>query len=667
MKKSIFLLLAGLLLGHFTCFTHGQDSATSSQRWPAEVVDTLKALPVQDGGRVKPLDTLAGFKLLKINGKRRCQTQDGEFIASMEWLLDTIFRPEIAVEHRCFHLRNNEVLTNIGIDIEGSRKSDRYSYSQLAPGLALLFKKAGDLFPPGVDAAEASKNWTPVQEQMVQLARNIQDFESLLHFLDFARFQFSLTGCEQLIDIFGENPGKGLTPLLRSTDQMRDLITTLETMPPAEAQQIQRALIALQQEFAQLVRIGEGSLAIFGPEASHSGSEEEEEASEVWLKPMELLSVIFEGTSSERSIVALETIEQIAAMEVSDVRLPATAESLITNLAGIAGDRGEYSKVSLEILFYRIDFFYKGLILFLLSFLFVAISWLAPRVSWVQWGIWASLLGGLSMVTAGIVLRCIIRSRPPISTLYETILFITATGVLIGISIEWLNRKRIAIAASSVLGCIGCFLAMKYEFKEAVTAGDTMPSLVAVLDTNFWLATHVTSVTLGYSAGLLAALLAHIWILGKIFGFRRDDKDFYRTVSRMTYGVICFGLLFSVVGTILGGIWANYSWGRFWGWDPKENGALMICLAELAILHARMGGYIRDHGLALLAILNGVIVAFSWWGVNLLGVGLHSYGFTAGVQQLLIGFYLLEGSLIGVSLLWGLWQRSQRTPPNTAS
>ncbi|HIA26592.1 MAG TPA: hypothetical protein EYN79_00485 [Planctomycetes bacterium] len=619
-RFSMVALVSILFLGSFTVQINGQESDPSSQRWPSDVVVTMGGIPVQDGGRVKPIDTIAGFKLLKLNGRRGCKTVDGDSIDAMEWLLDCLFRPEVAVDHRCFLVRNDEVLTDIGLDFEGSRKSDRYSYKQLLPGLQLLFKKAGQLFPPGIDANEASKTWTGVERQLVQLARDIQEFESLLHYLDFARFRFSLNGCQEMIDIFGESPGPGLTPLLRSTDQLRELIEKRQSAPPERAEQIQRALLALQQEFAQLDRISGAGLAIFPPEDSNSASEETDLQDEVWLRPMELLTVVFDGAPAEISISALENLESIASSAVDDPDLAARSTSLVSNLRNLAEARGEYGKIPLEILFYRIDFFYHGLILFILSFIFTSISWLAPRTSWIQWATWASLLGGLTLVIGGIVLRCIIRSRPPVSTLYETILFITACAVLTGLFIEWLNRKRIALATASILGLLGCFLSMKYEFKEAVTTGDTMPSLVAVLDTNFWLATHVTCVTLGYSAGLLAAALAHIWIFGKIFGFRRDDKDFYRTVSRMVYGVICFGLLFSVVGTILGGIWANYSWGRFWGWDPKENGALMICLAELAILHFRLCGYIREHGLALLAIFNGVIVAFSWWGVNLLGV-----------------------------------------------
>ena len=96
----------------------------------------------------------------------------------------------------------------------------------------------------------------------------------------------------------------------------------------------------------------------------------------------------------------------------------------------------------------------------------------------------------------------------------------------------------------------------------------------------------------------------------------------------MIYGVVCFALLFSFLGTILGGIWADQSWGRFWGWDPKENGALLIVLWNAIILHARWGGFVRGRGLAVLAVLGNIVTAFSWFGTNLLGIGLHSYGFT---------------------------------------
>ena len=279
----------------------------------------------------------------------------------------------------------------------------------------------------------------------------------------------------------------------------------------------------------------------------------------------------------------------------------------------------------------------------------VAIGWIAPRQRLPIWGAWGANLAGAGLVVAGVTLRCIVRDRPPVTTLYETILFVAGCAVLLCLFLEAVNRQRVALALAPLIGALGMFLAMKYELKEAAGEGDTMTSMVAVLDTNFWLAIHVTTISLGYSAGLLAAFFAHVWILGRLFGLKRGERSFYSGIARVVYGTTCFALLFSVIGTITGGVWANESWGRFWGWDPKENGALLICLAQLLILHARAGHYIRERGLALLAVLTGVVIAFSWWHVNQLDFGLHSYGRIDGAMRVLLIFYLVE------TLVCGLW------------
>jgi ABC-type transport system involved in cytochrome c biogenesis permease subunit len=179
-----------------------------------------------------------------------------------------------------------------------------------------------------------------------------------------------------------------------------------------------------------------------------------------------------------------------------------------------------------------------------------------------------------------------------------------------------------------------------------------MPRLVAVLDTNFWLSTHVLCVVTGYAAALLTALFGHAYLFSRIVGRDPDSAELPRALYRMTYGTACFALLFSVVGTILGGVWANDSWGRFWGWDPKENGALMICLWLLAMLHGRLGGHIRGFGFALASVVLAVIVAFSWWGVNLLQVGLHNYGWIEGVGTRLNTFYAVEAAVLATSVVW---------------
>jgi ABC-type transport system involved in cytochrome c biogenesis permease subunit len=179
--------------------------------------------------------------------------------------------------------------------------------------------------------------------------------------------------------------------------------------------------------------------------------------------------------------------------------------------------------------------------------------------------------------------------------------------------------------------------------------GDTMEVLQAVLDTQFWLATHVTCITLGYATTYVAGLLGLIYILEGVFT-RRLTEERGRSLTRMIYGIVCFATFFSFIGTVLGGLWADDSWGRFWGWDPKENGALMIVLWNALLLHARWGGIVRARGIAVLSVFGNIVVSWSWFGVNQLGVGLHSYGFTSGVAISLVSFAFTQVLVIGAAL-----------------
>ena len=185
-----------------------------------------------------------------------------------------------------------------------------------------------------------------------------------------------------------------------------------------------------------------------------------------------------------------------------------------------------------------------------------------------------------------------------------------------------------------------------------------MAMLEAVLDTNFWLATHVVIVTLGYASTYVAGFLGLVYILRGFFS-RSLFPETAKSLSRMIYGIICFATLFSFVGTMLGGIWADQSWGRFWGWDPKENGALLIVIWCAVILHARWGGMIRERGLMAMALFGNIVTAFSWFGVNMLGVGLHSYGFMEKAFWWLQGFNVTQVALIFLAMIPKRFWRSQ--------
>lgn len=250
------------------------------------------------------------------------------------------------------------------------------------------------------------------------------------------------------------------------------------------------------------------------------------------------------------------------------------------------------------------------------------------------------LIAAILVHTAALAARIYLQERPPVTNLYSSAIFVGWAAALAGIVLERLFPLGVAALGTSVIGASTLVLAMNLG-----SDGDTMQMMQAVLDSNFWLATHVITITLGYSATFLAGSLGAVYLLGRIFT-SAITRQREQTLGRMMYGVVCFALLLSFVGTVLGGIWADQSWGRFWGWDPKENGAALIVLINAIILHARWAGLIRVRGVAMLAVAGNIVTAWSWFGTNMLGVGLHSYGFMDSAAAWLVAFAAANAALI---------------------
>ena len=231
------------------------------------------------------------------------------------------------------------------------------------------------------------------------------------------------------------------------------------------------------------------------------------------------------------------------------------------------------------------------------------------------------------------------------TNLTSSAIFIAWGVVLLSLGFEWIYRNSLGFVTATVAG----FTSLLIADQLAILHGDTMKVLVAVLDTNFWLATHVVCVTLGYASTFLAGLFGIIYIARGLFTSMTKEEG--REMGRMIYGVVCFAMFFSFVGTILGGIWADQSWGRFWGWDSKENGAVLVVLTNALLLHGRWGGLIRERGIAVMAVVGNIIVTWSWFGTNQLGIGLHSYGFTAGMALAIWSFVSSQLVIIAAGLI----------------
>ncbi len=621
-------------------------------RWSEDVLRTVARIPVQDEGRVKPLHTWAGFALLASNHRRSCLDRDEEKLTPLEWFMDALFRPAHARGHRCFLIETSEVLDAIGRTDARKKKRDRYSYDEVVPTdaarakLATLAQRLAKVAP---------KERTRVESGIVDLSNTIRRFEGLLGLLDFARLELKVGNDVALKARFDGKESIRFTELLAQAPELatevRKAIAAAggggHTSPPAPlAPDVQAKSDVLNAAF--LATQKSLPLGMFPPPGA---------AEPQWFAVRDVTSVaMLHGALADVHVDAMRSFEAMAASVGDAPQFSKHLDAYSRGVRELAETRGELGKIDQEVSFYELDPFGKSKVFYLIAFALIAITWLRPQLRWLELVAWGMLWLVLGLHTYGIVQRCLIRGRPPISTLYETVIFISAVGVLTMLLIEHLNRRRVALALTPIVGALGLFIAGRYEI---LNKSDTMPQLVAVLDTNFWLATHVTCISIGYCAGLLAGLIAHVYVLGKVFRWRSGDSAFYGAVGRMVYGVLCFALLFSLVGTILGGIWANDSWGRFWGWDPKENGALLICIVLLAVLHGRMAGIFGMFGVCQGAILAGAVVTFSWWGVNMLGIGLHSYGFTSGIHSALWSYYAAQWGVVGLgAVAWVLERRA---------
>lgn len=616
---------------------------TRTAPWPKDILDIAARIPIQDGGRVKPLDTYARFKLLEYSAYRTISVGEGDAktsISGLEWLLDVLFFPRQATSYKVFLVEDYDVLSNVGMPLDGLRKRDRYSFEQLLPFAGEIVRKAQGIDERLRARTVEFKQLDPIDQQTYNLALKLNEFDAMVRSFQFARSYIDLkTLAPTLASEFGDQtnvPISAFFPKLTEYSERHAKLLSRDgaSNPSSELREID---FVLNQVLSDTER--SAALHLFPPADG-----------EEWMTPGELVARASGTTAGIENQIAL--LSALCSVVPSDflafdpAKFSAALEEFRSGIASIpmeAKPALEASKIDDEVRFYSFNFFERAKWIFFGALVMACVLWFAPRSKHLYSLAWIAVVVPLLILSAGITMRCLLRERPPVTTFYETTLFITAVAVIAALVIEWIVRSRIALFFGAVIGYAGMYLAGWYE---EVNRNDTMPQLQAVLDTNFWLSTHVTTVTIGYAAGLLAGAIAHSYIISKLFFFKRDDPNYYRAIGRMVYGCIAFGLVFSTIGTILGGIWANDSWGRFWGWDPKENGALMIVLMNLILIHARIGGFVRDFGLCIGAVFLAIVVNFSWFHVNVLGVGLHSYGFDEQVQNLMYTIYKIEAGFI---------------------
>lgn len=276
------------------------------------------------------------------------------------------------------------------------------------------------------------------------------------------------------------------------------------------------------------------------------------------------------------------------------------------------------------------------------------------------------IFAGLSVayMVAGMTARVIISGRAPVTNMYETVIWVAFGLLVFAFIFEARYRCRYYLVSAAPLAA---FMLLLADYAPLILDPAIAP-LTPVLRDNFWLTTHVLTVTISYAAFALAFALGH-FILGKQIlkgGRMAINADLYAYI----YRILQVGIVLLLVGVLLGAVWANYSWGRFWDWDPKETASLVALLGYLFVLHGRFAGWWSGFGFSVGAVVGFQGIIMCWYGVNFIwGVGLHSYGFGSGGLGLMIGLIIFEVFFVGLAILrrYVLTGSSTGGPPNQKS
>lgn len=309
------------------------------------------------------------------------------------------------------------------------------------------------------------------------------------------------------------------------------------------------------------------------------------------------------------------------------------------------GLRANAATISLELLYNRAEpFRWAGVLMFASALAFLVGLALQRRFA-------RSVALGLALLSlavqgAGFWLRMAISGWAPVSNMFESVVFAAFVAGVLALALELADRRCVIGLAGAAVATFGLILADQLP----LALDPKISPLVPVLRTNYWLTVHVLTIVCGYGAGALAWGLGNLSLA--ILAFGRDGRLTLPALGKLTYRTMQGAVLLLAAGTFLGGWWAAESWGRFWGWDPKEVGALIALVCYVVPLHARYVGWVKDFGLAVSAVLCFGAIVLSWYVVNfVLAAGLHSYGFGLGGGRWVLWAALLNIEWVAIAAL----------------
>jgi ABC-type transport system involved in cytochrome c biogenesis permease subunit len=589
-------------------------------------------LPIVDQGRVKPIDTFArlALRIVSTGDEVRMYKGDGnitknETLTATRWFLDVIAGTKEGRERPVVRIDNPEVLNMLGLE---RKKGLRYSMEQLEPKLEQIILEERKL------DKRKSNEWTTYDRRINELTKRIREIRTLEH-----AFNVPIP-----LPTFNE-------------------ISKTPELARAKFRSVQDAIMTFPEHLKEITP--PSVIPVLGKEENEEFKNSFSQWSE-WqpLSFQEMISKI-QLLTNPKAEMNPATAHWLGLLEAYKTHDAAEFNKHVARLRSLLQRERpanlDFASTDFEAFFNRMEPFYHGLILYVVAFCVTVLTWFGgPFARPLNRTAFALIAFTLLLHTWALWARVTISGRPPVTNLYTTAIFIGWATVLFGLVFEGLYK----IGVGNILASLTGFATLLISTQLAGD-GDTFTVLQAVLDTQFWLATHVVTINLGYATTFVSGTLGVLYVLRGFFT-PSLTPEIGKSIARMIYGTLCFGMFFSFVGTVLGGLWGDDSWGRFWGWDPKENGALMIVLWTALVLHARWDGIVKDRGLAVLAIGGNIWTAWSWFGVNQLGVGLHAYGSTEGTLEKLGMFVASQLLLIALGMLpKSYWRSFRKQPENT--
>lgn len=581
----------------------------SNERTQGLSVGTFGQIMVLENGRKKPMDTYARNKLLQFSGRQKLKG-----ITANEWIVRLILNPESTNEDLVFLINNPDVANALGVT---PRTKRRYSFRELYGALG----KIDDLSRRATEIP--SEQWSSFEKEIVQTRRNIQEYL-------FLRSTFSFADPQELFTITDSVLSQQIGLPLFYRPSYLELLSVSKQIAESVRAATQKATDSLSDaehtiiEITRIMLQMETEMSDAAPHIIPFST-----SPEVWVS---LWGVLGKKKSASLADVSVSLMMELrrAYLNRNQVAFDAAIAQFVKHNYSSGMGIPEIQDPGLEILYNKLNPFFWSKILYGFAVLFslfaVTLLWKRAYPVGLTLVIMAMLLQ-----TTGIVSRMIIMHHPPVTNLYETFVFTAWASVLLGIILEIIRIRSYGVLLSAITGFLFLHIAGRYA-KD----GDTLGMLAAVLDSSFWLTTHIVTISLGYAGYVGAGLMAHVYLIMKSIRKIQAGEDLNKLLVAV-YGMFAFGFIFTIIGTVFGGMWADQAWGRFWGWDPKENGALLIILWGVIVFHGNKARLLGQNGVAYGAIIGMMLVMMTWIGVNLLGVGLHSYGFSSiGANSLFI-------------------------------